>query len=138
MSILINPQLNLFMSLSKPIGRDQTHDVGYILGNLGFRRPKGVNPRLLTRRSSTCGAGCITITWLNYVWEATIRLKEGIELIQAQNFRLSPTLKRAGTGAEIIIILTIKPKGFRRNAQKDCSITPDYPFIKIYPGELWG
>ena len=102
MSILINPQ-DLFIPLSNHIERPQTHDVGYILCNLGFRRPKGVNPRLLTRRSYTCGAGCITITWLDYVWEAAIRLKEGIELIQAQNFRLPPTLERAGTGAEIII-----------------------------------
>ena len=46
-----------------------------------------------------------------------------IELIQAQNFRLPPTLKRAGMGAEIIIIRQIKPKGFRRNAQKDCPMT---------------
>lgn len=35
-------------------------NVGYIIGNLGFRLPKVVNPRLLTRWSSTCGAGCIT------------------------------------------------------------------------------
>ena len=66
-------------------------------------------------------------------WHGDLRAETGrlrhredlriIELIQAQNFRLPPTLKRAGMGAEIIIIQQIKPKDFRRNAQKDCLMT---------------
>ena len=66
---------------------------------------------------------CLFVSFLS---EAQNFFKEGIELIQAQNFSsLRPTLKRAGTSAEINyhIIIKIKPKGFRRIAQKDDPMT---------------